>query len=289
VTILRAVRAAATASLLLLIAACARADGGGRPQEAGGGGSYASDALVLRVDYTGGFVTPTMLATRLPVVSVYADGSVISEGPQILSYPPPARPNVQIQRIDVADVEALVNRARAAGIGGPEIDYGRPPIADAANTRFTLVTEDGTQVVEVYALAEGDGAGQGLTGEQTRARAALRDLLAALTDLAATLGAEAVGEAETYAPTALAAVATPWSADPTMPDQDAVAWPGPALPGKNIAPDTGCVTATGEDAARALAAAEPATAITPWTSGGKRWTVGLRPLLPDESGCADLI
>ena len=49
------------------------------------------------------------------------------------------------------------------------------------------------------------------------------------------------------------------------------------------------MTATGEEAAQALTVAEPATAITPWTSGGKRWTVGLRPLLPDESDCRDLI
>jgi len=29
-------------------------------------------------------------------------------------------------------------------------------------------------------------------------------------------------------------------------------------------------------------------AATPWTSGGKTWWLTLRPLLPDESGCADL-
>jgi hypothetical protein len=37
-----------------------------------------------------------------------------------------------------------------------------------------------------------------------------------------------------------------------------------------------------------LAAAKSAKSITPWTSGGRQWTVVFRPLLPDEAGCADL-
>jgi hypothetical protein len=38
-----------------------------------------------------------------------------------------------------------------------------------------------------------------------------------------------------------------------------------------------------------LAAAATANAATPWDSGGTRWSVAFRPLLPDESGCADLL
>ena len=38
-----------------------------------------------------------------------------------------------------------------------------------------------------------------------------------------------------------------------------------------------------------LDAAAAANAATPWvTPDGTRWSVLLRPLLPDESGCADL-
>ena len=53
--------------------------------------------------------------------------------------------------------------------------------------------------------------------------------------------------------------------------------------------DVGCVVATGEQASAVLAAARPANAATPWVSGGTRWSVAFRPLLPDESGCADLL
>jgi hypothetical protein len=49
------------------------------------------------------------------------------------------------------------------------------------------------------------------------------------------------------------------------------------------------VTATGDQARAVLDAAGAASAVTPWTTpDGGRWSVTLRPLLPDESGCADL-
>jgi hypothetical protein len=37
-----------------------------------------------------------------------------------------------------------------------------------------------------------------------------------------------------------------------------------------------------------LTAAADATAITPWGSGGDTWSLLFRPLLPEETGCADL-
>ena len=36
------------------------------------------------------------------------------------------------------------------------------------------------------------------------------------------------------------------------------------------------------------AAAQAADTLTSWTSEGQTWTVTFRPLLPDETGCADL-
>ena len=49
------------------------------------------------------------------------------------------------------------------------------------------------------------------------------------------------------------------------------------------------MTATGDQARAILDAAGSANAATPWvTPDGMPWTVVLRPLRPDESGCADL-
>ncbi|MDG4764587.1 hypothetical protein O7632_10800 [Solwaraspora sp. WMMD406] len=287
-TTIRGVRVAVTAvSLLLLAAACgqnAGVDSSG--DAAAGGSSLPADTLVLRVDYTGGFTTPAMLATRLPMISVYADGRVITQGPTILVYPGPALPNLQVQTISAEQVDDLVKQARAAGVG-TEQDLGTPPVADAASTRFTVRTEEGVEQLEVYALGEADLGGSGLTAEQTAARQKLQAFADSLTELSGT----SAEDSAPYTPTAIAAVAEPWvSGDEGLGEQPEVAWPGPELPGESLTEtlQLGCVTVTGDSASELLTVAADATTATPWTSGGKRWTVTLRPLLPDETDCADL-
>jgi hypothetical protein len=285
VTTFRPVRAALGSLLLLLVAACADT-GAGEAAAGAGGDAYAPDELVLRASYTGGFTTPAMLASRLPILSVYGDGRAITQGPQLLSYPPPALPNIEVRQIGRDGVRKLVELARAAGVGGPAVDYGQPNVADAASTVFTV----GTDTVEVYALMEAQEPAAGLTEAQVRARKKLTDLLTALTDLPATLGDRA-GQEQPYQASVVAAIASPEA--PAVTDQDVdrapeLDWPGPALPGEKIGPDIGCVTATGEQASAVLAAAAKASAATPWRWDGKTWIVALRPLLPDETGCADL-
>ncbi|BCJ69957.1 hypothetical protein [Polymorphospora rubra] len=290
-TIYRRIRAAATLSVLLLTAA-ACAQGGNDPAGPDPGPvSLESDVAAIRVDYTGGFSTPAMLASRIPLIAVYGDGRVFTQGPQVMIYPGPALPNLQVQTISESDVDALVERALAAGVGEAK-DFGQPPVADAASTRITVVTSDGEKVLEVYALEETPEDGAGLTADQVSARAKVKEFVASLTDLSGTLGAGATGQPTAYVPTAVAAIAEPWVAgDPALPAPPEVAWPGPALPGEPLGPglDVGCVSAAGDAAAKVLSAAATATSATPWTSEGKTWTVHLRPLLPDEADCADLL
>ena len=286
-------RSAAALAAILLLSACAQrgtatpapdpspAPSADLPQDGA--------ALVLRVEYVGGFLTPSTLASRLPSYSLYADGRLITDGPIDLSYPGPALPNVQVQQLDAATVQALADRALAAGVE-ETTDLGSPSITDMPSTRFTLTTAERTIVREVYALSEpvveGDGAELGLTEQQVAGRARLRELLSALSDVG-----QQPPPVEAYVPTAVAVIATPWidpEDDLAHPEQ---AWPGPGLPGEPVGGplDVGCVVATGEQASAVLAAAEAANAATPWTSGGTRWSVSFRPLLPDESGCADLV
>ena len=277
-------RPAAAVAVICGLAACGERGGTATPAPATGTVvPAATEGLVLRAEYTGGFMTPSVLVGRLPIVSVYADGRVITEGPVPAIYPGPALPNVQVGTIDQGAVQDLVDQAMAAGVAETS-DLGSPPVADAPSTRFTLVTASDTYVREVYALAETPMEGSGLTPDQEAARTRLRDLLTTLTDPAG-------AESESYEPEAVAAVASPWI-DPgdglASPD---AAWPGPALPGEPTGgpPDVTCVTATGDQARALLGAAGAANAATPWvTADGTRWSVVFRPLLPDESGCADL-
>lgn len=284
-------RSVALLGVLLLATGCAQAGPGAAPSSSSSPSTSAPSpdsggGLVLQVAHTGGFVMPPTTFARLPLVSVYADGRVITEGPVIAIHPAPALPNLQVAQLDPARVQDLVQRALDAGVG-QDLDYGMPPVADVPSTRFTVVTDDGTEVTEVYALQEGlfpEPDAAGLTEEQVAARAGLQDLLEDLT--------AAGSPTESYEPDAVAAVVTPYvEADDAAPEQPEVAWPGPPLPGEPLDEplDISCVTARGEAAQAVLEAAASANAATPWTSDdGTRWSLLLRPLLPHETGCADL-
>ncbi|MFC8849376.1 MULTISPECIES: hypothetical protein [unclassified Micromonospora] len=270
----------AVVPLLLLTGACAQQDtpsGAGEPAAA-----YPGDVPVVRMAYTGGFVPPILLATRLPAVSVYGDGRVIAEGPVPAIYPGPALPNVQVAKIGAEAVAELVAQARAAGVGTAP-DLGTPLVTDVASTRFTVRGPVGTEELEVYALAEAISPESGLSAEQRAARDRLRAFAERLTGLSDT-------DTQPYQPTAVVAVAQKWTAGGEAGKQTEVAWPGPELPGEAVGDGLGlsCVTVTGAAVRQLLDAAGTANTATPWTSGGKRWTVALRPLLPDETGCGDL-
>jgi len=244
--------------------------------------------VAIRVDYTGGFTGAIMISSRLPAVTVYGDGRVITQGPVPAIYPAPALPNVQQRRITPQDVGLLVRKALDAGVGSAG-DLGRPSVSDMPDTRFTVTTAEGTKRLEVYALdMTDDGANAVLTDAQRAARKKLTDFVAELQELPM-----AAGPSEPYPVSALAALAVAYQdQDPPNlpPPPPELAWPGPALPGAQIGPgpDVGCVTVTGDAVKAVLTSAEKANAATPWTSAGKKWSLQLRPLLPDESGCADL-
>jgi hypothetical protein len=251
-------------------------------------GTYRPDDLVLRVELVHGFMRENFVA-QAPMVSVYGDGRVITEGPQIAIDPRPALPNLVVRHISPAGVNALVNRALDRDVGHGR-DYGQPNIYDAPSTRFTLLTDAGVLVTDVYALGVTDSH-DGLTDAQRSARQMLQNLIDELTDLPRTLGPEA-GEEKPYEATALAAVSREWTEPATdRQPQPERAWPGPALPGEPMGrlPEVRCLTVGGAVAPTVLAAAATATDGTPWASGGKRWRVEFRPLLPDETSCADLI
>lgn len=253
-------------------------------------------ALVLRVEYTGGLVNPETTVGQLPVLSLYGDGRLITEGPVPAIYPGFALPNVRVQQLDPAQVQELADRALAAGMAD-DGDLGTPPVADARSTRFTLVSGGTTYVREVYALADfapppghQDPSGTGLTDDQQAARAEFTGLLTALFDV----GQQGYAEGrppEDYEPAVLATVARPWTDPADGLEHPEAPWPGPPLPGEPLGglPGLTCTTVAGEHVRAVLDAARQANQLTPWVSGdGSRWSVLFRPLLPDETGCADL-
>jgi hypothetical protein len=297
-------RAAAAVALALLLAACAdRAGGGGAPEVPSPEPDAGPATVVLQVSEVGGFTTPALLAGRVPTVTVYADGRLITDGPVIAIWPAPALPNLQLYRLDDGGVRELVEQALAAGVAETG-DLGEPSVADVTTTRVTVRTGGETVTREAYGLGivpptatdgsdapmPGMEAAYGLTDEQIAARARLSQFVDALRNPAETLGPERVSGPEPYAADAVAALVEPSPEQGPEPAQPTVPWPGPPLPGEPIGPGVTCVTATGEVADAVLSAATNASSATPWTTeDGTRWSVVLRPLLPHESGCADLL
>src|SRR5262245_24547752 len=75
------------------------------------------DAVVLRVEEIGGLLPLVTYYSRLPTVSIYSDGRVITEGPRNDAGPDPALPRTGLQQIKPADLPKLVRLALSAGVG----------------------------------------------------------------------------------------------------------------------------------------------------------------------------
>jgi hypothetical protein len=257
--------------------------------------SAAVPVIQVRIS-GGGFTPPAADLARIPAVTIWADGRVIGEGPEPAIYPGPALPNLLERRLAPAEVRDLQARAVAAGV--LEVaDVGSPAIADGTTTRITVTTPAGTAVRDVYALLEGTPEQPGgpwpggLTPQQQAARARLAGFVRTLTDGDAAPGAgPSVAQWRPYATDRVAVLARPWAPDPVLPDGPARPWPGPPLPGPQVATTrVDCVLAAGAQGRAVLDTAGTASSATRWTtSDGQAWRVRLRPLLPSESGCADL-
>jgi hypothetical protein len=282
---------ASVAQLLLVTGCDERRDGtvGPPPVEPG---SVDAGTVAIRVEYVGGFVAPSDDASGLPDVSVYDDGRVVTRGPEppvIDDWYRPALPNVVLRRITPDSVAVLVRSALDAGVGSAT-DFGRVGAqeVDLPSARFTVATADGVKRLDVDGLLMDDYDYElTLTEAQRAARQKLRAFWTELRE-----PSMAVGPSAPYPVSALAVIASPYPEQlPSyLPTLAEVAWPGPALPGQQLGPFAymTCVTVTGDAVEPVLAAAETATDMTPWTWGGRRWKLALRPLLPDESGCADV-
>ena len=248
--------------------------------------------LVIRVEQVGGFIAPTYLFTRIPMFSLFGDDRVIIEGAQTEIYPQPALPPLLVQQVTPEGVQRLLELARAAGLMDKDAQYMNPRIADATTTVFTVVADGRTVVVRAYALGEGAD-DPSLPPQDREGRRALLRFIEQVTDLTGTLGADNVGQPETYEPAALRLLVQ--KGDPTEGGdlhEPEVAWPLDTPLSEFGQPAAGalagmgrCGVVEGADLAALMPAVRDANQISPWTSDGKTYGITFRPLLPDESGC----
>jgi len=281
-----------TLTMTLVLAAGVIAGCGGDEQEATGHDhpTGATD-LVVRASVGGGLVPVDFAVGQLPAVSVYGDGTVVVPGAIIEIYPGPALPSVQTFTISEDALQFLLGEAERAGLLGPQLDYGMPPIADAATTTFTVVTGGERHDVAVYALGTEGTISAGpldLTEEQQARRRAASDFATVLFGLETYLaGSQVVEGSSDYAPSAMAVYATGYEGSPDLP-QPTRAWPAGSLQGGEPAgAGFTCRVVDGDALASALPAIREANQLTPWTVDGAEYHLVFRPLLPDETSCAD--
>lgn len=282
---------AAMGALALILAAC----GGLKDDGKGGSGSggeishpTGADQLVLRWEYQGGFVAVEYTLTRPPSWSLYGDGRLIVEGPVIEIYPGPALPNLLATRLSEDGIQAILRAAKDAGLMNGDASYPYPCVADAPNTVFTTNAGGTTSVVSATALGTVDGGA--CPKVDTAARKDLGGFLSKIGDLASFLPSGSIGTEEPYASSEIRIYATPYQGQPDVP-QEPVTWPlATPLDSFGDAQQVGiqdarCGVVKGADLDTLMPLMQGANELTPWTSGGSRYGLILRALLPDEHGC----
>jgi hypothetical protein len=243
------------------------------------------------VETGGGFVAPAYALRQVPEFSLMADGRVFTQGPQIAIYPGPAVPNLLVRSLSPEGVRVLVEAARLAGLDGPDRSYDRQSVADAPTTTFTFVDGGGTHVISVYALDIGGGTVAGPSGsDEAQARRQLSQLRTKLLDLERWLPSGSVGPQSSYDYDEVRIyLQEPAVRDPSL-AQKPIAWPLAqplATFGEPLAEQPGlrCGTAGGVDLDTLRPLLAEANELTPWRSEGRTFSLIVRPLLPDESGC----
>lgn len=288
-------------SLLLpamLAAGCGRLNDDGGSGSGGTGGSRGiehptgADQLVLRVATGGGFVPYEYTLRSLPGFSLYGDGRLLVEGPQIEIYPGPAMPNLQVSRVTEEAIQAILEEARSAGLLGADASYDFPCVTDLPTTTFTVAAEGVTHTVSAYALGFDEGSEPVSCGDfevDVEARAQLSEFWRKLGDLRSWLPEGSIGAEEPYTPSEMRVYVQPYRSDPQL-EQSAVQWPldGPLGSFGDQDPnltDIRCGVVGGADLQVLLPEALAANELTPWTSGGEQHGLIFRPLLPDEHTC----
>ncbi len=249
------------------------------------------DVPIFRVSWEGGFVTPEMLLNRVPMVTVYADGRVITQGPQLAIYPGPLMPNLLERTLSADALDRLIELARDKDLLRT-VHYDFPGIADAPDTVLDIQLDGKTYRFSAYALAEAgvDVAAPGLDEADIKARADMRAFVDALTgipesDFIDEEHAYVVERVRTYAGKA---VIVPGSELPG--EQPSIDWPLADLatagdPIDNAVVDMRCQVVEGADLAEVLPLLSGANSLQTWASGGELYSLIAVPMLPGDAGC----
>jgi hypothetical protein len=280
--------------ITLAVTACARITRGGSE---GGGIDHprGPKELVLKVHSGGGFVPIHWHLRELPLFSLYGDGRVITQGPQIAIYPPPTLPALVERRISEEGIQAILQAARDAGLRGDDRRLEVFEVTDLPTTTFTVVTEGETHRTAVYGLGE---VPEDMPVDDREARETLFEFQSKLLDLESWLPEGSVGSDRPYEFDRLSLFIVPttegggdYGGDEQL-EPSRKEWPLAGALSEFVeplpnTPDIRCGTVEGSDLTEVLASAAEANVDTIWRSPGNAHLVAFRPLLPGEPPCPE--
>jgi hypothetical protein len=238
-----------------------------------------ADDVVLRVDQgVNGFTTAAYSFARTPTVVIAGDGTVITPGVMTMQFPGPLVAPLSARQLDEEGIRTVLSLAADKGLlDAPPPDYteGAPQVTDVGSTIVTL-DATGTPVVhEAYAL--------GIEGEDTPARKALQEFVAAVSDLSSLVGAEHLGAEAPFAPTEYAVQAMPVDVADYSGDVAPTVVPWPSTTGVTLSATVdNCVVVPAADLADVL---KDATELTFFTEGAVTYQLLVRPQTPGAPGC----
>lgn len=309
----RQLLARSTTLLVLPLLACAEGETGepvgtrpqpsptpsSEPSPTAGTGMIAhptgANDLVLRIDRTGGLLPPFRGLVELPLFAMYGDGSVVTQGPQIAIYPPPALPNLLVTVLTEEGLQALLREAAAAGLLEGDQQYDFPVIPDGTTTIFTVHAGGRSSVVTTYALLEVQEDDPRLPVREREPRRRLRAFLLKALDFSSWLPPAAIAIPEQFyriERLQLLVVRAEQVSDESIDVQPTeLDWPLAAplatfgSPYEVFQGEGRCGVVEREELALLLDSMIRANTLTRWRSDGHLYHVFPRPLLPDESGC----
>jgi hypothetical protein len=243
------------------------------------------DQLVLRIATGGGPVPPQYTLTHTPWFVLYGDGLIVMKGAVDSNYPGPLLPNLRQMRVTPAEMQKILAAADGAGLLGPDARFDATDIFDAGTTTFTTTVDAKTHTIGAYALGYEVVVADAALAEARNKLSGFEDALA---NLAAFLDRE-ISDAEAYGAAAVRLFASPVESSEQN-GQTVLAWPLSVDPGTageavKAPPSTRCLLLTGSDLQTFLAATKTANTLTLWTYGTNLYSVLVRPLYPDETGC----
>jgi hypothetical protein len=248
-----------------------------------------SNDLIIRLTDGGGLAPLSYLLTHLPGFSLYGDGRIVVPGPVDTKYPGPLLPNLRVLRITPEEIQRIVAAADEAGLLGPDAHYDATNIYDAGTSVFTLIVDGKTHTVSAYALFEGGTVEDEATAAARARLMTFRGRIEALSDL---LGHQVTDEDYELTGMRVYVGKADETADPSGLTRQVVDWPLAIDPGTAGEQTTHvglrCLALSGTDLTAFLAVARTANQLTIWRASGGRYSVMVRPLLPDESGCGIL-